>query len=1208
MRMFNEKMHVEGAIRTAVALLIMAVSYGPSHAARESADSNASAKRTSADVKKIIAEQKKQLEKDSKAFDEAKTYPYYSFYQVPGARGRKDTELRKVLTGSLPDEKPEDYNLRVVQFANRKGVDYIDVDPRMPLREWTFTNMGGVLPRYRTSSGKIKAHLVGFHCMGFTLDEGEFAGRYRIPKLLLRFPDGCVRVVEPGHISKEDQDFVAKEHLAALNEIKANRREEKPRIVPPNHMKQYGKNLKEPGERNGTLISETPFFYFISGSEHPEPGNAGHWTTWISATGDKKAGRWERLRRMELFDTMWLVFEYGGFFMPRIGDPQPRHKFGWHVGGPTRDGIGTKGGGGGWHIGNGEFGIGAHEWGHMTQFLNGSRHGGGETWADTLRDTALGGGGGFQLSVPGNHIFQGMNCYGPTQFYRVVGEDPSLGYLWYTRMPTYGPRESKTRQSSILAAFEMFKRLKLSDYADSKMVNKPVEEFGDLFGEYAARAATFDFQRELRPQIPPRQVLEQVDAEENLWRIPMHAAPLPYSFNVVRLVPEKGAESIEVDFSGMHDPQTYGDWRASLVAVAADGTRRYCNMWNKGKVKFPVKADDKSLYLVVAATPTAFTSEPTLQTAKRLPTYPWQVALDGATVGTATTPDPSSMVAHKNGGGLVAKSASVTDSAYVGPNAMVLGGAKVGENARIEGFAVVNGAVVEKNAKLWGSAVAGGRTVVKENSRFHAPVANNIPDIDIMSDNALPPRFPRGKRNEQGIWAVYAMMDADNVFLHDYYRAAPNHMHPMNLNLNGYVYGKPQAVVYDETAEERTAGLQFDGVSQYAQLHPAAVDLLEATIVAKLIVEPNIAGTIFDLGTDKDNCMKLTVAKDSTLRLKAVVDGQTAFDLVGSKKMVRSKPVQLRAEADGQAVALWMDKDKIAEAKSAFRCTDLFGPDVIRNNTIVADRDGENKLKCIFDSLVIYAKVYNEVDGEGVVSFDKLTPPPLEAPPVVKDNILALLTKRKDPARTAPLMEAARSIIDFYASGFGRAKPGANGDIGMAPPNFLKDNLVGRRWDELLRRDPDYVKWVDEILPKNAGNVDMKREFEGKIRPKAMSGRNRDQIRALNGLSMALWRRHWSCDYDRYIKSEYLPKKIVSILGSAGDENLDSITKNNGLTKATDWMVTSSDVTVSKPVKHIGKDKYIDVWSVEGIISGEYDKLTPELKQWYLHTHGPIEE
>jgi hypothetical protein len=78
---------------------------------------------------------------------------------------------------------------------------------------------------------------------------------------------------------------------------------------------------------------------------------------------------------------------------------------------------------------------------------------------------------------------------------------------------------------------------------------------------------------------------------------------------------------------------------------------------------------------------------------------------------------------------------------------------------------------------------------------------------------------------------------------------------------------------------------------------------------------------------------------------------------------------------------------------------------------------------------------------------------------------------------------------------------------------------------------------------------------------------------------------------------------------------MQGLRQNNALTNDPDSWVKSEDVTVSVPVITVAKrtkekpepePQYIDLWSAEGILSGEYDKLTPELKQWYLHTHGPI--
>jgi len=107
--------------------------------------------RTLEDVQKIIAEQKAELEADSKVFKESKTYPFFSRYQSPGLRTVEDVELRIVLKGSSADEKAADYTERVIKFAPRKWIDFVEVDPRMPLREWTFTEEGfakNVIPAF----------------------------------------------------------------------------------------------------------------------------------------------------------------------------------------------------------------------------------------------------------------------------------------------------------------------------------------------------------------------------------------------------------------------------------------------------------------------------------------------------------------------------------------------------------------------------------------------------------------------------------------------------------------------------------------------------------------------------------------------------------------------------------------------------------------------------------------------------------------------------------------------------------------------------------------------------------------------------------------------------------------------------------------------------------------------------------------------------
>jgi hypothetical protein len=1145
----------------------------------------------------------------------------------------KDVELRTVLKGSLADEKPEDYNLRVVKFAPRKGVDVVEVDPRMPLREWTFTReafAGNVIPvALQSADRKIKAHLVGFRGIGYTIDEGEFKGEINIPCILLRLPDGRIRLVETRHVGRDDLQFVAKWHRAALKDIRANRMPEKPRVIPRHVRQRYPKPTK-PGVKNSHFFTESQFVVLISGTEHPEPGNARHWVTWVNSMGDRKAGRKVRARACAWYDAHWLIFEYGGFYMPGIESPEPRNKFGWFVGGPTIDGKGTKGGGGGWHIGNGSVGIAAHELGHMSKFLNGVRHGGGESWADSLRDVAFGTGtGGHELTTPHQHLFLSGNRYGFTYFYMVVGEDPSLGYLWFTRLPVYGGgREQPSADSALHLIAELFKRQKLTEYAEKGMVNKPVEEFGDLFGEYAARTATFDNQKEYLfhrgRYSPPRHVLELVDKEANLWRIPTDLAPYAQGFNVVRLVPEKGAGTIGVDFRGIHDPSIYSDWRACIIAVEADGRRRYSNLWNKGPVTFPVKADDRSTWLTVAATPTALKNPnglcPGGHFLKRMPTYPWTVKLTRATVGTPArlkeefgpkvvgggSVDLSQLVPHKNGGGLVAKSATVADTAYVGPNALVLDRAKVLDNASIEGFAVVrDSAVVKDHARLYGNAVARGKTVVGGYSRYHVPVVTHIKS-DLMANNPLIPRFGTAKLRDDGLWAHYAMMDTDRHVLHDYYRYKEANLSanlPAHPTLNGYVFGEPTAVAYQDGSDEHAAGLQFNGKDQYATLHNAVMDIPEATVVVRLMVEPGAAGTVFDFGAGEDNCMTLAIAADGAVKLRATVKGKPVVRLAGSKKIVRNRPVRLRVVVDGKTTALWMDDERIAEAKASFRCCDVFPPDAIRENLIASSRGGKNRLKALFDSVVIYAQAHSELDAR----------PPMDAPPIIKDNVFALLSQRQDPERQKKLLASAKNIDEFYKLGSKREHKEPLYRHGAGNYRELyANNILARRWYKLARRDPVYVKWDDEILPgiqaekgTPAGrteeakkrHVAVEREFREKIEGRVY--RNfPDEARALDSMMSGLYRTHWNISYFRYLRGVYYP----SLLG-ANRENLGILKAQNARWKGRKGWVRSSDITV--PLPRRGKRV---VWSREGIRSGEYYKLQPALKQWYLHTHGPIKQ
>jgi hypothetical protein len=126
-----------------------------------------------------------------------------------------------------------------------------------------------------------------------------------------------------------------------------------------------------------------------------------------------------------------------------------------------------------------------------------------------------------------------------------------------------------------------------------------VKGFGDFFGEYAARMVTCDFvmQYAIRSKygMPEMSFLKPVYGEADRYRIPSSEAPRTYGFNLVRLIPEKAAKKMTVDFDGLHEARLHGDWRACIVAVDGNGRARYSQLWNKGKMDFALRPEDNNI-------------------------------------------------------------------------------------------------------------------------------------------------------------------------------------------------------------------------------------------------------------------------------------------------------------------------------------------------------------------------------------------------------------------------------------------------------------------------------------------------------------------------------------------------------------------------------------------------------------------------------------
>jgi carbonic anhydrase/acetyltransferase-like protein (isoleucine patch superfamily) len=116
------------------------------------------------------------------------------------------------------------------------------------------------------------------------------------------------------------------------------------------------------------------------------------------------------------------------------------------------------------------------------------------------------------------------------------------------------------------------------------------------------------------------------------------------------------------------------------------------------------------------------------------------------TFGFGNGKDPVAAHQHINGGGWVADTATVADTAYVGPNAKVYGIARVSGNATVSGDARVYGtALVSDNAWVYGNATVLGTAKVYGNAWVYgdARVSGNA----TVSGDAMvlktPPRVSR---------------------------------------------------------------------------------------------------------------------------------------------------------------------------------------------------------------------------------------------------------------------------------------------------------------------------------------------------------------------------------------------------------------------------------------------------------------------------------
>ncbi len=274
-----------------------------------------------------------------------------------------------------------------------------------------------------------------------------------------------------------------------------------------------------------------------------------------------------------------------------------------------------------------------------------------------------------------------------------------------------------------------------------------------VFGHYAKRMATFDFGAQDAYQSEFNRILGQSPFYWNLFytvledhgtgwmQSPQEDAPMQSGINIVPL--QITGDTINVDFRGLSDDANAG-WKAAIVTVDAAGNESYSGLFGDGESMSVPTNGAVSAYLTVSAMPddpyavNAFHKEnaSSYKTGDERRRYPYEVKITGAEAMQSGGYTKGAGHVHPNGGGWVADSATVADSVYVGPNAMVLGSANLSGNVRVEDRAVVaNSVTATENVVISGHAIVDGGGMIYDDGWKFGSV--NLSGNVVIGDGAV---------------------------------------------------------------------------------------------------------------------------------------------------------------------------------------------------------------------------------------------------------------------------------------------------------------------------------------------------------------------------------------------------------------------------------------------------------------------------------------
>ncbi len=450
------------------------------------------------------------------------------------------------------------------------------------------------------------------------------------------------------------------------------------------------------------------------------------------------------------------------------------------------------------------------------------------------------------------------------------------------------------------------------------------------------------------------------------WLVPQHKAPQAGGYTQHELSPPKNGE-VSVELRGLSIAKDQ-DWRASLVALHKDGSEAgHAGPFGPGVQSFHIPPDAVRLVLVVAATPASFVDweqdemKYPIRTHESRRRYHYEVRLVGASPLNALPVKPSDVEgrSHTDGGGFVANTAKVAETAYVGPRARVLGEAQVQDNARITDEAVVqdkalikDNAVIRDHARVTGESMVSGTVRVlheallkdKAQARDLAVIegcsevwSDDGNDAYVGGDAVLTADYGGARKVTNGFqsgfvgwvacpedWIAARTAPANRWVSYEF--AAPHHdiIRDVPGMTDAYAIGRPGWQAKDAS---RSGFITFDGKAQALLLDRSVADLFEATISVWVKWSGGPAmQPVFHFGNGTDAVFFTPDDGKGHAALIARKDGKT-YTVEAQSALPKDRWVHLAVALDGKEAAIFGNAKLAAKGPCPFRLQDFRASD-----------------------------------------------------------------------------------------------------------------------------------------------------------------------------------------------------------------------------------------------------------------------------------------